>query len=468
MRVNRMELTLQTVTITVDHQHCQLNTCFEVIHRLVPLTQLVCAALKKRSNFFRSWNPSYKFSLMIDDLLNNKLNEFTSSVLLILGMICKALFTIITQYVESRGCPWYQALFFTEWMFLISMILYWFILYSFAYFCCYKNKSNINRKVALSISDSDTLSRDSNSNSISSSNILPNTMTYCQALFSDFSSKNFTLKAWLILLARGFTGSFAGLFFVWSLEYIDSGDAILIQTVTVTIGNVLFGMLFFNEPKSKLIIFSLIICIIGLLLVCQPSFIFDKFEIKKGEHINYSEVSLFGFILVGISGIMRLGSGIVSKYAKQFNINWLQLCLMASFMSAITISIVVTIEYYFIHKNDKDSVFWWFDDYNVIYIIETLSIGCFVSLFVISYTIGFQYGNVSKLGILLNTDIIFAYILQIFILDEIENGLTYAGGAVVLLVCGVVFFVQWKHSNIESNSENLINNKVDHNNDEFQ
>ena len=373
---------------------------------------------------------------MIGPALESKLTEFVSSVLVIIGMISKATYSVLVQYIEHVGCPLYQMFLMSSIMWLVSILFYWLILYLCEYYHYTHhilNSSNTNMNVNINIDIDSASNRNSN-----------NSVSYCTGLCHDLSYssiKQLSCRALFILFLRGLTGSIAGLFFILSLVYLNTGDAVLIQTVIITIGNVLFGMYFFNETKSKWIFFSMIICIFGLILVCQPSFIF------KSD--SSSSVSIIGFIFVSMSAICRLGPGILSKYAKRLKINWFQLSIVAAIMATIVSTIVVIIEY---AQNDghahgkKRNVIWMWDNYNADYIALSFVCGCLLGLFVMTYTIAFQFGIVSKLGILLNTDVIFAYILQILILNIIENGITYTGVVIVLTVCAFVFVIQWKES----------------------
>ena len=375
-----------------------------------------------------------------------QLNEFASSSLIIFAALCKSIFTVLTQYIESVGSPWYQILFFTELIYFLLLVLFWVITYTRRYYITFRStKGHVHL-------DDESQQLESQSQSQSQSQA-QSQLTYFETLVSLFPrDKNVGCKAWGLLILRGVYGSGSFMFYVAALAYISSGDDVLIQTVIVTIGNVVFGIILFKESKSRLIIISLIICLIGLVFVCQPSFIFENINTSNNDNDNkesYTPISTIGFIFAILSGICRLGSGLTSKYAKVYNLNWLVLSLIAGFISVSNAGVVFLIEYYFLFgssNKDGGGGYWNFDDNNAGYIAITFAIGLLICLFVACYTIAFQYGNVSRIGILFNTDIIFAYILQIPILNETENALTYVGVIIVLFVCIVVFVAQWKRS----------------------
>ena len=102
---------------------------------------------------------------------------------------------------------------------------------------------------------------------------------------------------------------------------------------------------------------------------------------------------------------------------------------MAGFISSATSLGIFLVEYY------------WFDQrfhlsqLNYVDILVLTSIGVLICLFIIFYTISYQYGNVSQLGLILNSDIIITYIMQAVMLKKDKNFIGYIGVAIIVVVC---------------------------------
>ena len=334
-----------------------------------------------------------------------EVGDVLAAIFVILATFANAFETISCQYLEEVGESWYQLTLFAESTYLILVMIYWIVIYSYKYYIVTKTTNT--------------------------------SISYMEILLSVFPSRNNDniVKIWVLLGVRGTIGAILSLLQIASLQYIDSGDSTLIQTVAITLTNFLFGILFFHEEKSVILFVSLFFCIVGLILVCQPSFIFDL------SNTQYSTISFVGFILAAMAGIGRAISNIISKESYKYGVHWLALVIAGAFVS-VFIDIIVFIA----AINIFDGVYWRFKNYNLYYVLLTVSVGLWIGLCTAFFAIGFQIGDISKLGILSNSDIIFIYCLQYLILKEHSNFITYIGALVVLVVCCVIFFHNWKKS----------------------
>ena len=204
---------------------------------------------------------------------------------------------VCTQYLESVGGTWYQC-----WIsqFIICCLLtlwYWILSNTFVYYNTNKSENYIYHPL------NTTQSKDTNTattidheigtkvnfsyNSIGSNNS-QHSISHAHSSFCtyamhaqsksdmqiqsnvNYSSENYGFlvylwsvfppvnkeysKHWMILIIRSFSGVFCFTGLDIALMYLDSGDTILIQIVLVTLLNLLFGVIFFNEKLNKIII----------------------------------------------------------------------------------------------------------------------------------------------------------------------------------------------------------------------
>ena len=358
-----------------------------------------------------------------------QMSNFLAAILLFVGMGFESLMTVCAQYVENNGVKWYIVLVFGEWIFFLCLIVYWITVYSYKFI----NISNNN-----------------NNNNISYFGMI------C-SVFPDFSDK----WCWIMLLLRGICGSISLGCYMISLYYIDSGDAVLLQNVSVSVCSIILGKIFFGEKFNKFTLLALVLCIIGIILVCQPKFLFLYIS-KNINDIDYEPVSSLGFLFSFLSGIALLMAGLITKHSKSLQLEWLSLALMAAFISSISSIVIFLFEYYYF-DSDINSTINNSTVYNDEIMWLLVSIGVLICLFIVFYTISYQYGNVSQLGLILNSDIIITYILQVFVLNESKNWMGYLGVAIIAGVCVLIFINEAKQQEQEQQQqqEETTTSKID-------
>ena len=104
-------------------------------------------------------------------------------------------------------------------------------------------------------------------------------------------------KSWTRLVARGFTLGFDGQFYMAALLYCDSGDAMMLRMTLNSFLGAVVSILFFKEAFTLWMVLAFVLGIVGLILICQPSFIFDT--------STSDSISWFAILLVLLSSSSR-------------------------------------------------------------------------------------------------------------------------------------------------------------------
>lgn len=277
-----------------------------------------------------------------------------------------------------------------------------------------------------------------------------------QSLFSYFPKfTKSNLNLWFILIIRGICAASLYLFFVLALLHCNSGDAILIRAIITSVGNILIGVIYFKEQLTKWIIFSLILCIFSLILICQPSFIFNNLSIIDiKSNTNVKTMSFVGFLFILISGIFRVVNKSLIKLSKtKYDTHWLGVLIIGFVICFFESLIVFGLSLYIYDNNISHVWHSWYSDganySNHTYIMINVVFGLFgfvELIYNILHVKGYQMGNIGRLGIIANIDIIVTYILQVLLLNENDNYIAYIGICIVLIAVTVLFFEQYNQS----------------------
>ncbi|KAL4449926.1 hypothetical protein ABPG74_015045 [Tetrahymena malaccensis] len=106
-------------------------------------------------------------------------------------------------------------------------------------------------------------------------------------------------EAYGLLLKRVLFGFIADYFFVAMLKYLTIGDCTSI-VMTYPIFSTILASIILKEHFSKYLIYSIVFCVIGIILVCKPPFIlnyfFDSYSQSQSPNIFLGFLNGLGFV----------------------------------------------------------------------------------------------------------------------------------------------------------------------------
>ena len=76
-----------------------------------------------------------------------------------------------------------------------------------------------------------------------------------------------------------------------------------------------------------------------------------------------------------------------------------------------------------------------------------VSLGILFFVCIITAVIGFRLGDIGRLGIIQNIEVVIIYLLDAVLLNESENYLCYIGVVITIAGCGIVFYEQRQNQN---------------------
>ena len=341
------------------------------------------------------------------------------SIILLFYSCVNAFVIVSIDYLEDYGFPWVMIYIVTEWLTASIIFIFSLCYVAFKYHNRYDNNINFFKY-------------------------------YYYSIFPPFSPKY--KSCWIIIILRAFTWAIAYVAYTIGTEYMNPGDFLLIQTATSTIGNIIIGYLFFNEKfKYKIIWFGLILCIIGVTFVCQPSFIWQYFS------NDYASVTLIGFVICILSGLRRVSTAVIVKYSKTSiseELPWMSFLCLGGIISLIFSTSIFIIASFFYSNNNS---IWWYS-YNVIkypdITLSLVSVGILGAITAILITVAYRIGDIGKLGVIVNADIPVSYLAQSIFLNEEVDVFTYIGIVLVFVCIFCIFYAQWKEENEHNNNNN--------------
>ena len=359
---------------------------------------------------------------------------FAGSFLLI-AALCKSIEAIFLEYLELKGAVWYQIYLFSSVFGYICLIMYWLTSYTIQFS---RNKNKVENNNTYNI-------------------------TYSAFLFALFPSLSISnLQVWKWLAMRGIIGGLSWIFYVIALIFLKPGDFILLQTATITIGGIILGMMIFGEKFTIAMFFSLLLLIAGVILVCQPSFIFIT-----DDSGNISGIGLFFAFLAGFS---RVITGIAVKKLKQFDLNWLSIAIIGQTFSA-SLGIAITFVQIILYASDvtRENQFWWkygsgegyTQSETSIYTFILIINGVVTFVWIISYTLAYLFGDIGWLSIITNSDVVMTYLMQILFLNEDDDWFAYVGVVCVIVACCILLGEQyWKGKNDVNTTSSSQHNRM--------
>ena len=411
--------------------------------------------------------------------------------LVIIGAFANALLILITDYVESVGGKWYQVLMAQYWINLLLILFYWILSFSFNYFYHVKDQissSNSDLHISQGFVYHDVV-HDDDTSPVSLAGVydideeIRNYNNLMQYLFSVFPTMNKNhVRHWSVLFVCSMCGvsSYAALNI--ALLFITSGNAMLMETLIVIIINLSIGVIFFHEDLNKITCSALLLCIIGLILVTQPQFIFDQ---RSGN--DYNTISINGFVAICISCILRGIGTLAVKFLDGIKFSRQTAIIVPQIIISIVLVLVYLIGVFLPSLSWNWNTFGAIDtNNNEIELETTLLLICLGILFfvwiltaVICSSLMNSYSDQTNMSInydmetnvctkqdvirvVHHIEIIIVYVLAAVWLNENENVICYIGACLATIGCVVVSYERYWISSMNSNNTDDRNgNDVD-------
>ena len=269
-------------------------------------------------------------------------------------------------------------------------------------------------------------------------------------LLSNQSENISVTKAVLYLILRSISGGLMNILFSKSITLVDLGDAVTIfnaSPITVTI----LAYIILGEPIHFVNILSIIITVIGVTLIAQPSIIFGN-----DKNMNW-EGYLYGFGATVFNALMY----IFGRHIKHVPSNLVSLPFaLVLALSSMIISIDSPTNFYI---NES------FGQMDLIVLIGVGICGYFTTLFFILSQQTLEAG----VGSIIDTSgIIYSYIFGLIFFDEHINIFKIIG--VGLVICAAIiaslptFMNQCNQKSIEYQAINVETMKVEQTDDETE
>ena len=383
------------------------------------------------------------------------------ALFVVVGCILVGFWTLEIQYLEDSGLTWVQTFVICELSNLAYSCLFGFLFQSYQYY--YQYHYNYYENEGL------------NNDNYKGKN------SYTKFLFSifpEFKSSNDYLQ-WKTLIIRGITLGFTMQFYVIALLYLTAGDCLLLRTMIAAFTLMFVAIIYFKENVTFLVYIAFIFAIGGLILVCQPSFIFTYENSNNG-------VSALGLLFVFLSAFAQSGNKSLMKYSGKIKLHWLSVLIIGFIMSALLALInllLVSCYYYLLFTNEgkDDDSFEYIWQNNIWCNLSELdnTVKCVLFLYGITFlgvkscmVIGFQKGDLARVSIVANSDVPLTYILQDVLLHEHNNYITYIGATVVILSTIIIFWEKHQANTVAENintdtnineNSSLISNSADSN-----
>eukprot|EP01083_Nonionella_stella_P081364 224084_1 len=234
-------------------------------------------------------------------------------------------------------------------------------------------------------------------------------------------NKRYIINIWL----RGFLYFLCLLFGYYGLLRIPVGDELAIFC-QAPLWTVILAWLHLKESLPTLCIFipSLFLTGVGIVILSQPSFIFNVLP-----NDDYESLDVIGICMVSASMFCWALCNVLVRKAVQSH--WLQLELSTSLQSVVIwIPLCALLNALFIHDEYFNGDGWLFDIYSVLYMMGIGGLGFFAMALLV---IGVQYGEATKIAWLENVELFVAMLYQAFLFNDPPNLYETLGTAMVVI-----------------------------------
>ena len=206
------------------------------------------------------------------------------------------------------------------------------------------------------------------------------------------------------------------------------------------------GRVLFKEKFSRYFIFTFILTIVGLSIICEP--------IISDTKINYGLI----FLIIGCVCYASMNL-IVRKVQNAF---WIQLEIAASFQAfAVWTPLAILINLMFdkygidINLDNEDNE--WMISYDIFGLLA--SIGILVMSGLLFSVLSYQYGEATKVSWMEYTNVPFGYLFQ-YLLDGIYPTVSQIIGALVVMSSCIVGAIEQYLEYTNNSNDKLLESKV--------
>ena len=234
----------------------------------------------------------------------------------------------------------------------------------------------------------------------------------------------------LMLSIRGIFGPFGLLSVYFAITMINPSDAIALFNCGVIFVTI-FARLFLNEKLTIIHIFALILTVIGVMFISQPTFLFERshnssLNLNETNMQNGSTPTLFDIKFLGysLSMVGALSYTVVSIVLKKLANKkaHLSVVLLYATYYALPVSFVISIVLLVtgIDKRERTILTGSFDELKYEICLAILG-GCLSVCSQILMNLAVQAEDASKVSILKSTDLLFIFLLQYVFLGIYTN-----------------------------------------------
>lgn len=344
-----------------------------------------------------------------------------SIVFNVLSAAIDGLQSVMVEYLTtSCGITWMLTLYIQYYLGTLLMTLSWILWFFFEYYygCVEQGLGEVN-----------------------------NHTSFTSYLLSIFPSINENDKQkWFVLIFRSLCGVLSLLNYDIALSYSNAGDVLLIEFVTTMLISILFGWIFFKEKYNVIVLMCLISCLGGGILVIQPTLIFGT-----GREIE--TMNFYGFIFIFISGVIRGIAQALIKHSFVIKVHWISIILIPQLLGCIVLLFIFIIGSLLLDWSlISDDIFDNNNNNNNYVLLLLCGTGLMYYLFYTLCTLSFRIGNIGRLGIIQNSNIVFGYLFSTILGVEINYICTI--GIILVLTAFVVMFFEMKTYDDDNGNDN--------------
>ena len=361
------------------------------------------------------------------------MNELEACLSILVAAFCYGTWSSIVSYLETNGLTWVQMALLAQCTAFPCICIMWVSMFISKYYFI-KNDNDTFLYNELPPSENCDVNNDN------CNNVYPSD-SFLEYLFSIFPKNK---KSWILSISRGFAMAFEDLFCIIALLYVEPGDALLLKTTFSSFSSIFLGIILFGERLTIIIFICGIVSVGGLILICQPQFVFSNEN-------DSDSLSWVGILFVIFASLCTTMDRLILRYSGDIQVHWLAMIIIPYFISfvyAIVQFLLILLVYYF--KNmDLDEIWYsWspFDDNEYGLTLCIVLFGIVVILMEYLFISGYQNGDVGILGIIANFSVPTSYALEIILLNQIDNLYTYVGATVVILSIVCIFIEQYRLS----------------------
>ncbi|XP_031572644.1 solute carrier family 35 member G1-like [Actinia tenebrosa] len=240
---------------------------------------------------------------------------------------------------------------------------------------------------------------------------------------------SFSPKIMVFLILRGFTGTSGMLTRLYAVQNMPIGDAtVLMFTTPVFVA--IFGRIFLKEPLQRIYIFLLIICLIGVILIARPIFIFghpeeapeyDNIWLPSIVAVGSAMTTALSMILVRVLGRYSLTSSVIIFY---FGLVGLIYSICGSYLDR---------GFQFPSCKSIDYVF-------------AIGVGVFAYLVQAALNAALKFEKAFIVSLGRTSGIVFGFVVQVLVFSLVPSGLSFGGAALITLSNVIIFIFKWKKS----------------------